>query len=100
MKEFKKVDKRNIEDIIALTPTQEGMLFHYLKEPESKAYHEQLSLELVGNIDINCFEAAWNYVIETNEMLRTVFRWENMRNPVQVILKNHKLLLKSHSYKK
>jgi polyketide synthase PksJ len=91
MREFKKLDKGNIEDIIALTPIQEGILFHYLKEPETGAYHEQLNLELVGNTDIRCFEAAWNFVIETNEMLRTVFRWENMADPVQVVLKNYKL---------
>lgn len=90
-REIKKLDKRNIEDIIALTPTQEGMLFHYLKDPESEAYHEQLSLEITGNIDIKCFQAAWNFVIETNEMLRTVYRWENMANPVQVVLKKHQL---------
>jgi acyl carrier protein len=29
-----KLDKKNIEDILSLTPMQEGMLFHYLKEPE------------------------------------------------------------------
>jgi amino acid adenylation domain-containing protein/non-ribosomal peptide synthase protein (TIGR01720 family) len=91
MKESKKLDKGNIEDIIALTPIQEGILFHYLKNPETGTYHEQLNLELVGNIDISCFEAAWNFVIETNEMLRTVFRWENKADPVQVVLKNHKL---------
>ena len=90
-KKIKKLAKKNIEDIIALTPTQEGMLFHYLKEPGSEAYHEQLSLEIIGNIDIKCFQGAWHFVIETNEMLRTVFRWENMANPVQMVLKKHNL---------
>jgi amino acid adenylation domain-containing protein len=90
MKEFKKLDKKNIQDIFALTPTQEGMLFHYLKEPGSEAYHEQLSLDITGNIDIRCFEAAWNFVIETNEMLKAVFRWEKVENPIQIILKEHR----------
>lgn len=29
-----KIDKDNIEDILALTPMQEGILFSYLKDPK------------------------------------------------------------------
>jgi hypothetical protein len=89
---MKKLDKKNIEEILPLTPMQEGMLFHYLKEPESNQYFEQLSLEISGDIDNEIFEKAWNFVIETNEMLRAVFRWERVEQPMQVILKEHKLL--------
>jgi hypothetical protein len=46
-----KFDKKNIEDILSLTSMQEGMLFHYLKEPKSDHYFEQLSLEISGEID-------------------------------------------------
>ena len=38
----------------------------------------------------NYFEKAWNIVIKTNEMLRTVFRWEKLEKPSQIILKEHK----------
>nr|NIR09023.1 non-ribosomal peptide synthetase [Candidatus Aminicenantes bacterium] len=86
-----KLDGRDIEDILALTPMQEGMLFHYLKEPESDIYFEQLSLNLVGDIDNEIFKQAWNVVIRGNEMLRTMFRWENVENPIQVVLKEHPL---------
>ncbi|MCP4157668.1 MAG: AMP-binding protein, partial [bacterium] len=85
------LNKKNIEDILALTPLQEGMLFHYLKEPESALYFEQLSLEVTGDIRPDLFEKTWNYLVESNEMLRTLFRWEKVENPVQIILKEHKL---------
>ena len=88
---MEKLDKRNIENILALTPMQEGMLFHYLNEPESDLYFEQLSLDINGEIDLKCFEQAWNFVIETNEMLRVVFRWEMVENPIQIILKEYHL---------
>jgi amino acid adenylation domain-containing protein len=81
--------KKNIEDILVLTPLQEGLLFHYLKEPDR--YFEQLSLEISGEIHNEVFEKAWNFVIEINEMLRAVFRWENVENPVQIILKQDKI---------
>ncbi len=89
----KKPGKENIEDILALTPVQEGMLFHYLKAPDSDLYFEQLCLQISGRIEVDLFEKAWNYVIENNEMLRTAFRWEKLEKPVQIILKNQKLKL-------
>ncbi|UCH93966.1 MAG: hypothetical protein JSV88_27370 [Candidatus Aminicenantes bacterium] len=87
----KKLTKQNIEDIFALTPMQEGMLFHYLKDPNSDLYFEQLSLDISGEVEREIFEKAWQFVIESNEMLRTVFRWENVDNPIQIILKENKL---------
>ncbi|MCP4149775.1 MAG: AMP-binding protein, partial [bacterium] len=88
---MKPLDKKNIENVIALTPVQEGMLFHYLKEPESHLYFEQLSLEISGEINRKTFEKTWNTVIATNEMLRTLFRWEKVDHPVQVVLKEHRI---------
>jgi tyrocidine synthetase-3 len=87
---MKKLDKKSIENILALTPIQEGMLFHYLKDPEGVQYSEQLCLNISGQLDIKCFERAWDVVTEANEMLRTVFRWEKLEKPAQIILKVHK----------
>ncbi|MCP4151296.1 MAG: hypothetical protein GY757_26365, partial [bacterium] len=70
---------------------QEGLLFHYLKSPGSKAYLEQLSVTISGTLDRDAFLKAWRTVIHTNESLRTVFRWEKIDKPVQVVLKEHQL---------
>jgi amino acid adenylation domain-containing protein len=86
-----KLDRTNIRDILALTPMQAGMFFQYLKDHENLHYSEQLSLEISGTVDIDVFEKAWDVVIQTNEMLRTVFRWEDVDHPLQVILDEHKL---------
>ncbi|UCH93138.1 MAG: amino acid adenylation domain-containing protein, partial [Candidatus Aminicenantes bacterium] len=90
------LNKKNTADIMGLTPMQEAMLFHYLKDPTTDLYVEQLILEISGDIDVNIFEKAWNIVVETNEMLRTVFRWEKMKHPLQVVLKKHHLKLTYH----
>ncbi|MGE5340425.1 MAG: amino acid adenylation domain-containing protein [Candidatus Omnitrophota bacterium] len=90
---MKKLDKKNIQKILALTPMQEGMLFHYLKTPQGKFYFEQFSLKMSGQIKIRLFEKAWKSVIDANDMLRTLFRWEKLDHPTQVILKNHHLQL-------
>ncbi|MDQ1354586.1 MAG: hypothetical protein QG657_4895, partial [Acidobacteriota bacterium] len=87
---MEKLDPNHIENILALTPVQEGMLFHYLQAPQGELYFEQLSLEVSGKIDTAHFQKAWDIVIETNDMLRTVFRWEKLEKPSQIILKEHK----------
>ena len=84
-----KINRDNIQDILALTPMQKGMLFHYLKEPWNDLYVEQLCLVISGEIERKSFEKAWNFVIETNEMLRTTFHWDGLENPIQIILKKH-----------
>ncbi len=98
MNPFKKTERKYIEDIIALTPMQEGMLFHYLKNPESDHYFEQLCLDISGTVDIEIFKKAWNFVIEENEMLRVLFQWEKLKNPVQVTLKEYKIQLEYYDF--
>jgi len=85
----KKLNSNYIETILSLAPMQEGILFHYLLDKEADCYLEQLKITVMGKLDAVIFEKAWNMVAEANEMLRTVFRWENLNNPVQAILKNH-----------
>jgi amino acid adenylation domain-containing protein len=84
------MEKSNVDTILALTPVQEGMLFHYLKTPGGQEYCEQLNLNISGKINIQLFEEAWNHVVETNEMLRTLYRWEKIEKPVQIVLKTHR----------
>ena len=93
---MKKLSTHDIKDILKLTPMQEGMLFHFLKEPESTQYIEQLSLEMAGEIDCQWFKKAWNFVVHVNPALRTVFRWEKMDNPVQIVLKTFDLQPEFH----
>ncbi|MCK4764999.1 MAG: non-ribosomal peptide synthase/polyketide synthase, partial [Candidatus Aminicenantes bacterium] len=95
---MEKLDKKKIEDIFALTPMQEGMLYHYLKNPHSDLYFEQLCLQISGSIDEDYFEEAWNFVVSNNPMLRTVFRWQKVEKPVQVVLKEHRPEIRCFDY--
>ncbi|MCP4148334.1 MAG: AMP-binding protein, partial [bacterium] len=89
MTDIKKTDQKNVEDLTALTPVQEGMLFHYLRTPGSRLYCEQLFITLSGTIDNGAFKKAWIHVVRNNSMLRTTFRWKKMKRPLQMILKKH-----------
>jgi hypothetical protein len=89
------INPQDVEDILPLTPMQESMLFQYLKEPDSKLYFEQNGYELTGTIRTDFIQEAWNAVANRNEVLRTVFRWMKLKKPVQVILKNPRVSVKS-----
>ncbi len=92
----KTLDKKNIEDMLSLTPMQEGMLYFYLRNPQSDLYFEQLSLSLKGEIDTGVFNRAWAAVVSANEILRTLFRWEKLKHPTQVVLKEHTVDTRFH----
>ncbi len=81
-------DKRhmpNIEAIYPLSPMQEGMLFHRLYDPQSEVYFEQVIFNLHGNLDVPAFKDAWLQVITRHPILRTLFLWEHLKAPLQVV---------------
>jgi amino acid adenylation domain-containing protein len=80
--------KIQIESIYPLSPMQQGMLFHTLQAPESGVYFVQSVFTLCGRLDIAAFERAWQRVVERHSVLRTLFKWENGKNPLQVVCKS------------
>ena len=85
--------KNNIEDFYPLAPMQQGMLFHSMYAPESGAYVEQTSCVLKGDLDVQAFEHAWQKVLDRHPILRTAFVGEELKEPVQVVHRQVKLLL-------
>lgn len=90
------VPQENVEDILGLSPVQEGILFACLKKPDSNVYTAKMTLFLYGKIDFALLKKACKSVTMEHEMLRTVFRWERLSNPIQIILKNHEIPLFIH----
>ncbi len=98
MGKTKKPNKENVEDILALSSMQEGLLFHHLKENEDDLYFEQLSIQITGDVNFSAFNRAWNAVVENNEMLRTIFAWKKLNRPVQIVLKEIDIPIKQHDF--
>lgn len=86
-----KLDKANVEDIVALTPMQEGLLFHYRSDKNKGYYIQQFSARLSGNYSVEAIRQAWKRVAHDNDVLRTVFRWEKLEKPVQIVLREVEL---------
>src|SRR3990172_10930221 len=77
----------NVEDFYPLSPMQQGMLFHSLSTPDSGMYHDQVCFSLQGQLDVAAFSGAWHRVVERHPVLRTVFLWEDLKEPIQVVHK-------------
>jgi amino acid adenylation domain-containing protein len=82
--------KVEIEKIYPLSPMQEGMLFHSLMEQDIDIYLVQNIFTLKGNIDPSLLEKSIKRVLDRFEMLRTVFRYENVQKPLQIVLKGRR----------
>ncbi|AEI43017.1 non-ribosomal peptide synthase/polyketide synthase [Paenibacillus mucilaginosus] len=85
--------KSNIQRIYPLSPLQQGMLFHSLLHPESTAYFEQITLTMHGDIEPRHFEEALNAAIGRHDALRTMFLYEKVQQPVQIVLKERPVSL-------
>ena len=74
-----------VEDVYALSSTQRGILFHHLYAPEAELYIDQLSCLLVGHVNVEALERAWQKVFDRHPILRTSFAWEELDEPVQIV---------------
>lgn len=79
-------NKKDVKDIYELSPMQLGMLYHYIANRQSNAYVEQVVLSVSGEIDVSVFEAAFNALVKKYDILRTVFLYEKVKRPLQVVL--------------
>ncbi|MFD5761930.1 condensation domain-containing protein, partial [Streptomyces sp. NPDC127044] len=75
-----------IQDILPLTPFQEGLLFHSLFDlTETDVYTAQWAFDLKGALDTATLRAAAETVLRRHPNLRASFRQRKTGEPVQVI---------------
>jgi len=77
--------KKSIEAIYPCTPLQAGMVFHTADRSSPGLYIEQLGCLIKGSVDLSVLERACNMVMDRHMILRTVFAWKNVEQPVQVV---------------
>jgi amino acid adenylation domain-containing protein len=74
-----------VEVAHALTPVQEGMLFHCLAEPAPELYAIQQRVEIDGSLDVDAFRRAWETVTARHGALRSAFSWQGPGPPKQLV---------------
>src|SRR5260221_9927372 len=77
-------NRKDIEAVYPLSAMQQGILFHSLEAPESAVYWSQMALTLKGDLDVGCFERAWQKVSDRHAAFRTAFLPERS---VQVVFR-------------
>src|SRR4029078_672807 len=76
-----------IEDILPLSPLQEGRLFHALYDSHGPdVYMVQLVLGLDGPLEGEALQDAANVLLQRHASLRAPFEPETLPQPVQIIV--------------
>ena len=81
------MNTQNIENIMELSPLQQGMLFHTLYSTNLDPYVYQYTARLKGALSVSAFTRAWQQVMDRHQVLRTCFYWQESDKPLQVVHK-------------
>ncbi|SFG29308.1 amino acid adenylation domain-containing protein [Novosphingobium sp. CF614] len=83
--EIAAIKAEGAEDAYPLTPLQEGLLFHGLREQGSGSYINQLVLDLEGPFEAGHFVTAWCETMAAHAVMRTSFRRDGRDIPFQMV---------------
>ncbi|WFT99920.1 amino acid adenylation domain-containing protein [Bradyrhizobium barranii] len=81
----------NIQDIYALSPLQDGILFHHLLATKGDPYLLVAQMAFAERGLLDRYLAAVQRVVDRHDILRTSFVWEGLSRPAQVVWRNASL---------
>ncbi|WP_338083561.1 amino acid adenylation domain-containing protein [Burkholderia arboris] len=77
----------NIQDIYALSPLQDGILFHHVLSTQGDPYLLSAHLAFTDRAALDRYLQAMDCLVERHDILRTAVLWEGLGSPVQVVLR-------------
>ncbi|MCA6113231.1 condensation domain-containing protein, partial [Bradyrhizobium cenepequi] len=78
----------NIQDIYALSPLQDGILFHHLLASRGDPYLLVSQMAFAERDLLERYLAAVQRLVDRHDILRTSFVWEGLSSPAQVVWRN------------
>ncbi|MEW2355929.1 amino acid adenylation domain-containing protein [Spirillospora sp. NPDC029432] len=80
------MNRGDLEDILPLSPLQQGFFFHALFDrADSDVYTAQIVLDLEGPLDVPALRTAAATLLRRHSNLRAAFWHEDLSRPVQVV---------------
>ncbi|NHB98815.1 condensation domain-containing protein, partial [Photorhabdus stackebrandtii] len=77
----------NIQDIYALSPLQDGILFHHLLADQGDPYLLIGQMAFADRSLLESYLAAVQWSVDRHDILRTAFIWRGLSVPAQVVLR-------------
>ncbi|WP_191488514.1 non-ribosomal peptide synthetase [Pseudomonas sp. FEN] len=87
----------NVQDIYPLAPLQEGILYHHIAAEQGDPYLLQATFALRDQEQLGGFAEALQAVIDRHDILRTALIWQDLEEPLQVVLRHAELPLEQVS---
>ncbi|KAF9348047.1 hypothetical protein BGX26_000500 [Mortierella sp. AD094] len=78
----------NIQDIYALSPTQDGILFHHIMATKGDPYVVVIMMSFDNKDILDRYLGAFQTLIDRHDILRTGIVWEDISTPAQVVLRH------------
>ena len=88
-----------IAERYALSPLQEGLLFHSLYDQDPTSYFQQFSFAVEGALDLTALRQAWNNAVKRHAILRTAIHWQDQEHPVHVVFRSVDLPWETHDWR-
>ncbi|KAF9343395.1 hypothetical protein BGX26_005813, partial [Mortierella sp. AD094] len=83
----------NIQDIYALSPLQDGILFHHVMATKGDPYLLAVKKSFANKDVLDRYLDAVQKVVDRHDILRTAIMWENLTTPAQVVLRRAALTI-------
>lgn len=91
---------QNVADIYALSPMQQLMLLHVkMSGTAQDILFSQIVYRLTGPLDSAAYRRAWEQLVERHAALRTLFVWQEGKDPVQVVRQQVLLPWTAHDWR-
>ncbi|MFJ9845111.1 amino acid adenylation domain-containing protein [Kitasatospora sp. NPDC101155] len=78
----------NVQDVYPLVPSQEGILFHHLMDPENDPYVMSAVFAADDEAACTAFLDALQALIDRHDVMRTAVLTEGLPEPVQVVYRS------------
>lgn len=81
----------DVSKLCVLTPLQQGMFYHWLKDKSTTAYVVQDLITIHGQWDRNAMKKSLDLLSKKHEALRLGYVYEGLQEPLQYVLRERKI---------